>query len=377
MARSISTYAGETFASFSESPFQEVDSLILSFLCYGHFGECFPELRTERGLPVKDLYRLDRIDALFRNVFGGKHAPGLLRNMAGNPRFRDIRAFHFRKVLDLEHDCQFSAMVFALNPEESHPDTGKRKLFGRSGRKPEKLPLYYIAFRGTDDSVAGWKENMALAYRYPIEAQRLSLRYFEEFAAGHPGRYLLGGHSKGGNLAIYAAVKAEEKLQDRIEKVYSHDGPGFMEIFAEEKGLERVKEKVQKTIPQSSVVGMLLEENFPVQVVRSNSISLGQHDPFTWVLEENHFKTLEEVSPDAKTIDRHITAWLQGMDRQERERFVEIVFEVFKRMKLKSFLELQQGTLLYGRKILEHMEALPEGDKEFGRRKLRDLIFSG
>ena len=153
----------------------------------------------------------------------------LFAALAASPRFRDVRVCGYIQKTDLEKEQQFAAVLFRLNRN-----------------------LSYVAFRGTDLSLVGWKENFNMAFQCPVPSQEEARRYVAEAARYCEGGLLLGGHSKGGNLAVYAAAKSEAPVWERIVRVYSHDGPGFLEEVVRTEGLVRAAAKVDKTLPQAS-----------------------------------------------------------------------------------------------------------------------------
>jgi len=167
----------------------------------------------------------------------------------------------------------------------------------------------YIAFRGTDVTLVGWKEDFNMAFKSPVPSQEEAVRYVAEVAENFKGKLLLGGHSKGGNLAVYVYAKLNRQLKDRIIKVYSHDGPGFKENAIDTLELESSQKIVEKTVPQSSVIGMLLESQEQYSIVKSNRTGLLQHDPFSWVIEGDHFIFVERLTKNAKYMDKSLHNW--------------------------------------------------------------------
>ena len=180
-----------------------------------------------------------------------------------------------------------------------------------------------------------------MAFRTPVPAQEAARVYLTAAALHCPGQILLGGHSKGGNLAVYAAAFCGKRLQKRIGTVYSHDGPGFLPEVLESDGFSGIVDRIQKTLPQSSVVGMLLEHQERYKIIKSKGVSLLQHDPFTWEVKDGAFLPLEHLTVDARHLDRTLTAWLQQMDHGQRERMVDALFGILSSTDVRTFDQLR------------------------------------
>lgn len=185
-----------------------------------------------------------------------------------------------------------------------------------------------MSFRGTDNSLVGWKEDFNMAFETDVPSQRAAVAYLERVARGVTGKLYVGGHSKGGNLAVYSVMNCSEQAYARIEKVFSHDGPGFTaEAMASGDFAARVG-KVSKTVPESSVIGMMLEQQEEYSVVCSTARGALQHDPFSWVVEGADFVRADKVSRSAVAIDQSINQWFADMSREERAGFIDALFQV-------------------------------------------------
>jgi len=303
----IVDYAENELQTWEQRPFNSVDSLILSQLAYARFEGIVPALGAEgEWLPLRELYKAE----LFPSLFGGVREPALnqrlLTALAASPRFRDLKLNYYEHRLDPEKEEQFAAISFLL------PDGA-----------------VYAAFRGTDGSLTGWKEDFNMAFTSPVPAQLAAERYLNAVAERTGGPLLVGGHSKGGNLAFYAAMRGKPAHQARIRNVYSHDGPGFKEGVLESQGFQAVRERVEKTLPQSSLVGMLLQQQEPYRVVESDGFWLLQHDPFSWKVENGDFLYLPELREGAQYFNRSLNQWIEGLSPAERERFTDALFQVF------------------------------------------------
>lgn len=317
----IVTYAQGSLDPFRERPFCAVDSLVLAQLAYLHLpAAALPALCRWDGMPLRDLLRAEYFAGMFRQVRSPEDNRRLLSAVAASPRFRDVRVCGYTEQVDAGQEKQFGAVTFRLDGQTA-----------------------YVAFRGTDSTLLGWKEDFNMAFQSPVPSQEEALRYLEAAARQCPGALLAGGHSKGGNLAVYAAMKCGAPAQDRIVRIYSHDGPGFKEDVLNSGAFRRIGGRVDKTLPQSSVIGMLLEHQEDFRVVRSTRAGLMQHDPFSWVVQGNAFCVVEQLSASARYMDRTLNAWIRQFNDQDRERFVDALYGILNASEAETIPQLRAG----------------------------------
>ena len=309
--------------SFEAVPLCEVDSLILSILSYIDFADFVREEPTaEKKPPVlltvtKDFLRSQNGAIPNMGLIIPKETVTLLARAAKTPRFGLIRPFcYVNKICD-EEQKQFSALSFSLGDKDT-----------------------FIAFRGTDDTLVGWKENFNMSFMHPVPAQREAVEYLESIAARTEGNIYLGGHSKGGNLAVYAATKASEGTKERIVAVYNNDGPGFDADFVHGEDYKAVKDRIYTLVPQSSVVGMLLEHEESYTVVKSRLSGLLQHNGFSWEVMGGSFIKLDSISEESKLIDVSLREWLEQMSAEERESVVDSLYEALSAQGAKTLSDL-------------------------------------
>ena len=316
MARhgNICTYVEESLDTFSERPLCAPDSLVLSWFSNfrlealgGQVTGWGPGRDGRPGVRLQETLRAECFDFLF-DLWDPESCRRLLTAMAASPRYRDVRVLGHPSEhddSDPEHPLQFGAVTLVL-------DDG----------------TVYVAFRGTDATLAGWREDFDMTFERPIPAQVAAQSYLVR-AAGHTsGPVVCGGHSKGGNLAVYAAVEASDDVRSRLARVYSHDGPGFDAAFLASEAFSRVAGLIDKTLPQSSIVGMMLENQEDYSVVRSTSVGIFQHDPFSWVVEGTGFVELEGLSAGARHVDGALNAWISGRSPEERRRFTNELYDL-------------------------------------------------
>ena len=288
--------------SFAQVPPNAVDALIFSAISYIRFGadvESSPDTPILLSKAFEDLTSLPDFEDRIRV----KKDLELLEAVSQSPRFGNCKIYQYRDILIREEETQFAAITFLL-------DDGST----------------FLAFRGTDYTLTGWKEDFNMSFQSSIPAQRLALEYVQEFAAAHPVPIWMGGHSKGGNLAVYAAAKCGETLQKRIVKVHNQDGPGFSEAMMDDPGYRNILPKLRSYVPQSSVIGMLLEHEEPYTIIKSNQIGIMQHDPYSWELEGPSFLKVAQITESSQFLDATIKNWFASMTNQERNRLVEVMY---------------------------------------------------
>ncbi|MBW3080834.1 DUF2974 domain-containing protein [Bifidobacterium saguinibicoloris] len=301
------------FDTFAASSFNETDSLALSQLAYARMPDNVPRYRPdEAGLPtvlLRDLLRAECYEAMFGRVWSPPLNVDLLRAMAESPRWRGLRVGAYVDEFDPETTKQFAACAF---------DVGDGSL--------------YVAFRGTDSSIVGWKEDFTMAFRRPVASQESAVRYLTDIAARWDGPIAVGGHSKGGNLAVYAAACAPADVRRRITGVYSHDGPGFDEAFFATPGYADIAPKVHKSVPESSIIGMLFESREDAAdgytVVNSDGLGIMQHFALHWQVADGAFVRADGLDAGARYAARTLNDWMARYDDERRRLFIEGLFAV-------------------------------------------------
>ena len=317
------------FDTFAALPFTEADSLALSQLAYARMPDNVPRYHEDSAdvsgmiptVSIRDLLRAECYDAMFGKVWSPQMNVDLLRAMGESPRWRDLRVGEYVDEFDAETTKQFSACVFELGDG-----------------------TLYVAFRGTDSSIVGWKEDFTMAFRRPVASQEAAARYVTDIAGRWAGPIMVGGHSKGGNLAVYAAANVPGEIQGRITAVYSHDGPGFDEAFFDEDGYARIAPKIHKSVPGSSIIGMLFETREHVEdgytVVSSDGASIMQHFALHWQVDHGRFVQADGLANSAQYLARTINGWMAKYDDEHRRRFIENLFAIFEAGGYVTFGEL-------------------------------------
>lgn len=288
--------------SFAQDPLNEVDAMIFASLVY---------LQLD-GRPAADPYTpmlLSDVADVFFALPDWKHRGRvegdyeLLKAAAETHRFGNVRLVRYRSQFLPEDDTQFAAETFLL-------DDGS----------------VCLAFRGTDNTLVGWKENFNMSFQQTVPSQRLAQDYVRELYTQYMASMSLCGHSKGGNLAVFAAARSSPMIQSGIRSVYNFDGPGFTNYMMGDPGYLTVVPRIHTFIPQSSVIGLLMDREEPVKIVHSTQVGILQHDTGSWEVLGNAILPARELTQDAVIIKNTIQTWLMSMDIDARNRMVESLF---------------------------------------------------
>lgn len=324
--------------SFRAAPFNEIDNVILSYLAYADFGELLQE--EKRRVSIETCFKRFCKKHDLANVRESKlfieRAPLLLEDMVCGARFRGTKVVHFREVFDKEKVQQFAALVFLL------PDGTK-----------------YVSFRGTDLSITGWKEDFLMSFTAETEGAKEAVSYLNEVAACVEGDLILGGHSKGGNFAMFAAAFAEDAVKERIRKVYNNDGPGFREEIVRSAAYRELLPKITNIVPQTSIIGRLLSNEAAHTVVKSTAAGIFQHDVTTWEVTKDKFVRAE---PDAFSdfVEKSLGTWLETMDDEARKSLVETVFSMIEMTEAETFAEFGENLFKNTGLIIKGVGKLPK-----------------
>lgn len=292
--------------SLDEKPFGDVDSLVISQLSYLKFDGIVPGPGDMRGsVSLPEVAAHADYDHLYADERYRKDNTALFQAVLKSRRFGQMRLWNYVNQIEPELESQFSAVVCGLTED-----------------------VVYVVFRGTDENIVGWKEDLNLAFSEPVPGQRQSVPYLEQAAQTIPGRFFVGGHSKGGNFAIYAAMHCDPRVRERIAVIFDHDGPGFRPEVRERGAWHEIEGRVRKTVPRSSLVGMLLctEDNY--QVVESKTIGLAQHNPYTWLVKGDAFRIVNEIRPGQKFMDQALNEWILSLDQGQMRTFVDTLYRV-------------------------------------------------
>lgn len=299
--------------TFDMRPFNDVDNLVLSILVYLDFSGVVPSEDQGGSVSLGDACRslLQKgggdVAPFVRSVTGMDTQ--LVRLAAESQRFGDVRLSAYADIVDPARALQFAAIQYDL------PHAGT-----------------YVAFRGTDSTLVGWRENLMTSFRITA-AQEEAARYLERAiiradAPEHEASIMVGGHSKGANLAEYAAASCSDHLRQRVTCVYSNDGPGMAPEVMPQSPRQILKDKLRLIVPVYSVIGMIFARTDEKRmVVASTASGIDQHDMATWQVRRDGMQEVDELSPDCQQLNKSLAAWVDGIPLDERERVTNEVFD--------------------------------------------------
>lgn len=293
--------------SFSASPMNDIDALIFAELSYVPFDE-IKGCESAEGVLLSDAAAeyFKTHDPYTTDL--GAIVPSaivtMFYEMTKCDRFRNVILSRYVNDTSEERGEQFSAVTIKISDTET-----------------------YVAFRGTDDTVVGWEENFNMALYSPVPAQKSAVEYLNSTPVDKDIKLYVGGQSKGGNLAVYAAVKCNLGIEKHITSVYNFDGPGFSREFLEAEDYVSIAPRIVNVFPEQSIVGMLFEHTNDYIVVKSSNGGLWQHDSLSWQVEGTKFITAPELSAGSREFDGAFSEWLATLSEEERKVIIPTIFD--------------------------------------------------
>lgn len=328
--------------TFTQSPFNEIDNLILSCLSYVELDGIVPE--RQGSVTIAEASAI---------VYGGhseeemnnyrpflRSAPLLLKAMAKTKRFGKAELMHYVNKISTERELQFSAMEILLGDGTS-----------------------YIAFRGTDDTFIGWREDFNMSIG-DVPSEHIAAEYLSQTGSFNRHMLRVGGHSKGGHLAVYASAKCSADVQRRILNIYNNDGPGFFHNLSEDDDFKKIQPRIRRFIPEFSVVGMLMYHNKAPVIVQSAGNGIYQHNAFNWQLEGTRFLRSSSLSPAAEHFSESMKTWLEHMSLSERQIFIDDLFSVLDASGAATISEFQTQAIRNMPAMIKQLNALHPETKE-------------
>ena len=336
--------------TLDQVPFNDVDAAVLARFAYEPF-DCIVDPSFRKKITVEAAcHAMLNIAELDKLVLSPKDDTRLIQMMASSERYRHMKMSGYINDIDLERQTQFSAVVFELDKEAN----------------------YYVAYRGTDITLVGWKEDFNMGFEFPVPGQISALEYFEAARAGlKEGTFIVGGHSKGGNFSVYACAFAESNCQDSILAIYNFDGPGFNEDIMQRLEFKAIENKIRTFVPQFSVVGMILEHMEDYTVVNSNGGGVMQHELLTWEVTKDSFVCLDKISKGSRFIDHTLKDWLSSLSMEEREQFSDTVYKLLTSGEKHSVNQFAENKIGTANALLKTYAGLDDKTKK----ALRDTFF--
>ncbi|WP_068268888.1 Mbeg1-like protein [Caviibacter abscessus] len=305
----IFDYIKENNEEITEKNFNILDSLIMTRIVYLPFDKIL--FKNEK----KTLHYLLNIVSKYKDkYFLMKDDIKLVKYLLESKRFKNIEVFNYINIIDKEIEKQFGAMVLDLG-------------FAN-----------YVSFKGTDKTLIGWKEDLNMSYD-KVPSQEESIIYLKDVLDITDKNVFIGGHSKGGNLAIYSSIYVDNA--SRINRIYNFDGPGFLNDVLNEKGYEKIVDKIETIIPSSSIIGLLLNRKEKIKIINSTSFFVMQHDLYSWGISKNDFVYLDKITNISSSLDKSISMWLEQTTPKERKEFINSVYsKIIKEKSVKNLKEI-------------------------------------
>lgn len=339
--------------TLQQSSFCHIDNLLLATLSYlnleGLTSIGLGEYREIQAV-AEEFFQIHSLEELENQFSLHKQAPDLLAAMAHSERFGTMKIGNYINIIDEEKRVQFSMVEYVLSDDTT-----------------------YLAFRGTDETLIGWKEDFYLCIG-SVLAEKAASVFLKEIAGMSQRPLRIGGHSKGGYLAYYAAVKSPKEVRDRILAIYSNDGPGYSKDFLEEAKEAGLKDRLVRIVPEISVVGNLFLHDQEPLVVDSDQKGFLQHDSLSWQLEGKEFLYKEEIHPSVIRFHKKLDQWLEGMTAEQKEQFIEDIFDVLESTGCKTLGELYDGGWKYVKTMMQRLRQMDQETKDMILALLRILI---
>ena len=340
------------YDSIYDRPFKELDVLALTELTYLPFDRIVPQGDTT-NIEVRLSDAVELVDRTTDFIVTDQHLQ-LVDDLASSKRFKNIKLLNYVNEYDPDVQKQFAAMTYRLT-----------------------MDVYLVVFRGTDDTLIGWKEDFHMTYMDHVPSQRRAASYLQHVMKEFPkGRFMVAGHSKGGNLAAYACSYLPDHLIERVDAIYCYDAPGLNKAIIETEGYQRIAHLVHRFVPQDSIVGMMLEVPEPATIVKSRAFGgFAQHDAFTWMVEKDGFVTLDQTSPDSQQMVQTLKQWVQEVPDSQLKKFFDTFFGLFldagitsinDLMNLKNFSKIKD--------IFQNTQELDPTEREMLERLAKQLI---
>lgn len=333
---------------FSEKPFCEVDGLVFSQLSYLKFeGIVKGPKNDDDGVVLSAIKNNEKYNQLYRDERYAKNNTSFFEALAASKRFGSIVINDFIDLIDNSIDVQFSAMTVT-----------------------DKKDFRAVIFRGTDDNMVGWKEDLDMTFKMPIPAQKYSTDYLNRVADKIEGDFYVCGHSKGGNLSVYSSMNCKEEVRDRIIAIYSYDGPGFRTELLRNSSYDKIRDRIHKLVPKDCVIGMFGNME---KIEVCESIGLGgvtQHNPYNWVVDDFSFKRTEHLGKYSELGVEAVYLWASEMTDDQWALLSDKLFAVLEDAgitNLNDFYFDFFGTLA---KVRESVEKLDDDSKA----KIREML---
>ena len=335
--------------SLEQSEFNEIDNLILSRFSYFPFDNIIKENEI---VTIKELSERFKKQDVSKLPILWKDDVDLFPLMGESKRYGEMYATKYINKIDVEQEKQFSAITILM------PDN-----------------TIFVSYRGKYNKIVGLKEDLNMSFKSHIASQISAKKYLEMIAKEYPDKKIrIGGHSKGGNIAVYAATFVSNEIKDRRMNVYNNDGPGFCDDIIETPEYQEMIKKVHTYIPQSSVIGRLMNHREKYTVVESVQKGIMQHDLYSWEVLGKAFVTLEEVTNGSEFVDKTIKEWLENVEPATREQVIDVVFDILNTTDAQTMKELKNNWFSSAKTMMASYKNIDKDTKDMIWQTLNELF---
>ncbi|WP_295591953.1 Mbeg1-like protein [uncultured Streptococcus sp.] len=292
--------------TFDQEPLNILDKVCINEIGYLTYEKWLTASDLKKSINLHDFAEGKELNPDY-SFMVTKERVELAEAIVRSRRFASLSLSNYRSVLDKEVEKQFAAMIFSL---------------------PE-LDYHQLVFRGTDDSVIGWKEDFQLTYSREIPAHRSAMTFLEDHLPNLSGHITVSGHSKGGNLALYSAVQSSTSLREKIAELLLLDSPGLMKSLLEKPSYQELKARMTVIRPQDSVVGVMLYWDRPAQLVAAEGIGFAQHNALSWEVDlaANDFAYEDQPTELSQRLEETFQEWIETLPKQELKQVCDLVFD--------------------------------------------------
>ena len=341
--------------SFQSNPFNVVDALILSDLAYIDWTNIVADQKVDLQEACKEYFRSHTKEEIEKTYVFSNNIPNLAKEIISCDRFKNVSLMRYKSVFDEEKDIQFAAVTFVL-PDDT----------------------LFIAYRGTDNSIVGWKENMQMTYKSDVPCQLLASDYAKEIVDSieeksfwfglvrkkiYPKIYL-AGHSKGGNLAMYAAL-FETSIQEHITQVLAFDAPGFRSDVWQRIQNKEILNKIINYKPKDSIIGCLLEHHETSKIVDAKDMGLGQHDAYSWSVGPKDFYYVDSLTEQSKEALDYIDKILMSKTDEDKKVYIDLMFSVLNKLDIKVLSDFGEIGIRQGISGILELTQMSQEERKF------------
>ncbi|MGI6608632.1 MAG: Mbeg1-like protein [Erysipelotrichaceae bacterium] len=334
--------------TFEKDSFNLVDNLLFAYISYTDLNSIVDNSGKEVTIrqAAEKYFENHTMEEIEKSKSLIARAPEVLKYMGETERFKNCKLKYYTNQIDETTTQQFSAVHIKMDKKTT-----------------------YISFCGTDDTLVGWHEDFQMSYK-EISAQRQAIKYLNE-TAGNIGKFYVGGHSKGGNLAYYSALNCHKKIQDNIIMIYDNDGPGISDELFDKQQYDNTIDRYVKIIPEFSVFGLIYERPCQKIIVKSDQILVLQHIAHSWLVQGNDFIRTEKVTDESIMIQIALNRFLEDVNLQQREKFVNDFFSTLHKANIEMLYDFGSIGLTGLGRIIKDLMDLDEKSKEIGARLLK------